>query len=174
MGTAAVSLLAFIIVLGTVFTVLGDVVGISVKSANSLRSSWREAERIVNSSIIPLSASVSTTDVDIVIANSGRLKYAGPDLENWEVVIRYEDAGGTAYIEYLTYASVLATGSWTVQQIYLDQATSTVEIFELDILNPDEEMVIRARLVNTPGPSTLNLVTISPPEGEAATVHFNG
>lgn len=174
MSTAVISLFAFIIVLATAFTALGNLVGLSVTSADSLRSSWREAERFVDSSIIPISASVSGTDVDIVIGNRGRLKYAEPDLEDWEVVVRYDDAGGTSYVEYLDYASVLATGSWTVQQIYLEQSTSTVEIYELDILNSEEEMVIRARLANTPGTPTLNQVTVSPPEGGTGTVHFNG
>ena len=174
MGTAAVSLIAFIVVLGTAFTVLGDVIGITVTGSGSLRSTWREAERIVDSSIVPLSATVSTTDVDVVIENSGRLKYAEPDLTNWEVVVRYEDSGGTAYVEYLTYASVLATGTWTVQQIYLDHGNLVTEIYEPDILNPQEEIVIRARLANAPGPATLNVVAISPPEGEAGTVQFNG
>ncbi len=174
MGTAVIALIAFAVVLGAAFTALGDLVGLSVTSANSLRSSWREAERAVDSSIIPISASVSGTDVDVVIGNRGRLKYAEPELENWEVVIRYDDGGGTSHVEYLDYAGTLATGNWTVQQLYLEQSTSTVEIYEIDILNPDEEMVIRARLANTVGTPTLNQVTVSPPEGGAGTVHFNG
>lgn len=174
MGTAVISLMAFIIVLAAAFTALGDLVGLTVISSQSLRSSWREAERFVDSSVIPISASVSGTDVDIVISNRGRLKYAEPELEDWEVVIRYDDTGGTSHVEYLDYSSVLAAGNWTVQQIYLEQSTSTVEIYELDILNSEEEMVIRARLANTPGTPSLNQVTVSPPEGGSGTVHFNG
>ncbi len=174
MGTAVIAVMAFAIVLAASFTALGDVVGITVTSASSLRSSWREAERVVDSNVVPISASNSGTDVDIVIANRGRLKYAEPDLENWEVVIRYDDTVGTSHVEYLSYAAVLTAGSWTVQQIYLEQSTSTVEIYELDILNQEEEMVIRARLANTPGTPTLNQVTVSPPEGGAGTVHFHG
>lgn len=166
--------MAFVIVLGATFTALGDVTGISQKSAASLRNSWREAERVVDSSVIPLSASVVSTDVDVVIANRGRVKYAGPGFKEWEVVVRYEDAGGAAYVEYLSYADTLVTGSWTVQQIYLDYGASVVEIYEPDILNPAEEMVIRARLANVPGGATLNIVTVSPPEGGAGTVHFDG
>lgn len=174
MGTAAIALIAFAVVLGAAFTAMGDLVGLSVTSADSLRSSWREAERVVDSSIVPISASVSGTDVDIVIGNRGRLKYAEPDLEDWEVVIRYDDGVGVSHVEYLDYASALATGNWTVQQIYLEQSTLTVEIYELDILNSDEEMVIRARLTSTVGTPTLNQVTISPPEGGSGTVYFNG
>ncbi len=174
MATAVISLMAFIIVLATAFSSLGNLVGLTVTSADSMRASWREAERVVDSSVIPISASVSGADVDIVIGNRGRLKYAEPDLTDWEVVVRYDDAGGTSHIEYLEFASVLAIGNWTVQQIYLEQSTSTVEIYEPDILNSDEEMVIRARLANTPGTPTLNQVTVTPPEGGTGTVHFNG
>ena len=174
MGTAVVAVIAFAIVLGAAFTALGDVVGLSVTSSEAMRSSWREAERVVDSSIVPLSATVSGTDVDIVIANAGRLKYAEPGLEDWEVVVRYDDGGGTTRVEYLAYASALAAGTWTVQQIYLDESTSTVEVYEPDILNSEEEMVIRARLTNAPGTPTLNQVTITPPEGGAGTVQFEG
>ena len=174
MGTAAIAVMAFAIVLAAAFTALGDMVGLTVTSADSLRESWREAEHAVDSSVIPLSASVSGTDVDVVVANRGRLKYAEPDLDKWEVVVRYEDAGGTPHIEYMNYADALATGSWTVQQIYLDEPTATVEVIEPDILNPNEEMVIRMRLSNTPGSASLNLVTISPPEGGPGAVHFDG
>ena len=75
MGTAVVGLISFIVVLGTAFTVLGDVVGITQSGSDSLRTTWREAERVVDSSIIPLSATVSTTDVDIVIANRGQTAF---------------------------------------------------------------------------------------------------
>jgi len=174
MGAAAIAVMAFAIVLAAAFTALGDMVGLTVTSADSLRESWRKAELVVDSSVVPLSASSSGTDVDVVLVNRGRLKYAAPDLGKWEVVVRYEDAGGTSYVEYMDYADALATGSWTVQQIYLDESTATVEVIEPDILNPNEEMVIRMRLSNAPGSLTVNLVTVSPPEGGQGAVHFDG
>ncbi len=174
MGTAAVALIAFAVVIGASFTAIGDLTGISASSADSLRASWSEAERIVDSNIEPTSASSTGTDVDVVISNSGRLKYAEPTLSEWVVIVRYDDGGGTSHIEYLSYAETLSTGSWTVQQIYLDQSTLTTEVYEPDVLNPNEEMVVRARLANTPGAATVNQITVSPPEGPRKSVHFNG
>ncbi len=174
MGTAVIAVLAFAIVLGAAFTALGDLVNLSVTSANSLRNSWSEAERTVDSYIVPTSASVSGTDVDVVISNTGRLKYASPELNDWEVVVRYEDDEGDSRIEYLDYASTLSTGKWTVQQIYRDHSQSLAEVYEPNILNMNEQMVIRGRLANTPGTGTINQVTVAPPEGDVGAVHFDG
>lgn len=174
MGTAVVGLMAFIVVLFATVTALGDLITVNSLNATSLHASWREAERSVDSNLVPLSASVSTTDVDVVLTNSGRLKYSTEDLAGWEVVVRYEDGSGTPHTEYLAYASALATGSWTVQQIYLDYDTLATEIFEPGILNPQEELIIRARLANAPGGSTVNVAMISSGDGPAGSVHFNG
>lgn len=174
MGTAAVSLIGFLVVLITAFTALADVVGLNELAGSSLTAAQSAAVRKVDSRVRAVSATVSGADVDIVIENRGRLKYAEPGFSDWEVIVRYQDSGGTERIEYISYASVLASGKWTVQQIYLDEPNLTAEIYEPGILNDDEEMVIRARLSNAPGPGTTNLVTVAPPEGGEAQIFFSG
>lgn len=174
MGTAAVALIAFAIVFATAFTVFNDVISINASSSNSLRNSWKEAEQIVDSRITPLSASSSTTDIRAVITNDGRIKYAEPSFAEWEVVVRYGDSDGISRVEYLSYASTLATGTWTIQQIYLSEAALTTEVYEPGILNPGEEMTIAGRLTNIPGTFAINQVTITPPEGGGGSVHFGG
>ena len=178
MGTAAVSLISFFIVLGVMFTVMSDVLGIMPRGAESMRASWTEAERIVNSSALAVSANAASTptetDVDVVIENRGRLKYAATSLPDWEVIVRYQDTGGVERLEYVPYSDTLVEGVWTVDQIYLDQPSLTTEIYEPDIFNPEEEMVITVRLSELLGTGTTNIVTVAPPEGGQSTVFFNG
>ena len=172
MGSAAVSLIAFAVVFATAFTVMGDVISVNLAGAEALRASWSEAETLSNSSVKVVSASSAATDVDIVIENAGKLKYAEPEMAGWEVIVRYEDGGGVERTEYLTFADSIATGAWVVQQLYLDYNGAATEIYELGILNSQEEMVIRGRLTNSPGVSTTGMVTIVSPEGGRSTALF--
>ena len=174
MGTAVVALLAFATVLGAAFSALEGLGTITSSSADALKSSWGEAERTVDSAIDPIDSSVSVADVSIVLKNSGRLKYSQEELADWEVIVRYQDTLGDDYVEYISYADVIATGSWTVSAIYLDESTSTTEIYEPGIFNPSEEMEITARLAQAPGAGTINSVTITPPEGGGGSIHFDG
>ena len=178
MGTAAVSLLAFFIVLGTAFTAMSDVLSLGQRGADNMRASWTEAERMVDSDAYAVSASAQTTvtetDVEVVVHNRGRAKYPAVSFAQWEVVVRYVDDGGTERLEYMPYSDTLQAGTWTASQIYLDEPTLTAEVYEPDIFNPEEEMVITVRLSALLGASTTNTVTVSTPEGGRSTVFFNG
>jgi hypothetical protein len=178
MGTAAVSLLAFLIVLGTAFTVMSDVLSLGPRGADNMRASWLEAERMVDSAAYAVSASASSTvtetDVAIVVENRGRSKYPASTFGGWEVVVRYVDTGGTEWLEYMPYSATLQEGAWTVDQIYLDEPSLAAEVYEPGIFNPEEEMVITVRLSELLGVSTTNTVTVATPEGGLSTVFFNG
>lgn len=178
MGSAAVALIAFAVVIGASFTVIGDLAGISASSADALRASWKEAEQIVDSNVTPVdvdtTVTVLITDVDVTIENNGRLKYTEADFPDWEVIVRYQDTLGVEQVEYIEYGSSVAAGFWTVEGIYTDASTSTAEIYEPGIFNPSEEMVITARLIRILGVGTVNQVTISPPEGPRKSIHFDG
>ncbi len=173
MGTAVIAVMAFAIVLAVSFTSLGNIVSLGTTSADSMRASWSEAERTIDSSIVPLLARSDEETVEVFIVNRGRLKYASPQFSDWEVLVRYEDDGGTPRVDYLEFATTLSEGNWVIEQIYLDRSTSTVEVYEPGILNPGEEMHIRGQLSAEVGSSTSNQVTISPPEGWAGTVNFD-
>lgn len=173
MGAAAISLMAFAIVIATAFTVMSDVIGITASGSEGLRVTWNQAETLANSSVNVVSASSASTDVDIVIENVGKIKYVPQEMSDWEVIIRYRDGGGVERVEYLTFASTIATGSWVVQQIYLDYTGATNEIYEPGILNSTEEMVLRGRLSNAPGASTTGMVTVVTPEGGRSTTLFS-
>ena len=178
MGTAAISLIAFFLVLGAAFTAIGDALGIPGRSAETQRAAWNQALRLVDTDVQALSADPTSTllvtDVDVLIENTGRTKFASSDFPEWEVVVRYQDTLGSERFEYITYAEAVSAGNWTVEQIYLDESTSTAEAYEPGIFNPNEQMVINVRLFRVLGINTTNSVTISTPEGDRSSVLFNG
>lgn len=165
-------------VIGASFTAIGNITGISTSSADALRASWRQSERIVDSNVVLTRVDTTVTaliaDVSVVIENRGRLKYTEVDFPEWEFIVRYQDTLGVERIEYVEYGETIAPGVWTVDDIYADESTSTAEVYEPGIFNPSEEMVITARLVRILGVGTINQVTIAPPEGPRKSIHFDG
>jgi len=115
--------------------------------------------------------------VKVVIQNSGHIKLA--DFDHWDVVVEYYSEGlaeedpDIYQVAWLPYTSeALDDMQWTVSGIYVDASTLTPEVFEPGILNPDEEMVIQAKLAPTVGMTTTNRITISSLNGIDISSHF--
>lgn len=115
--------------------------------------------------------------VRIKIRNSGQAKLA--DFDRWDVVVQYysdpiftedPDIYNVAWLPY-TEGS-LGNMQWTISGIYVDATALTPEVFEPGILNPDEEMVLQARLAPTVAMTTTNLITINTQNGISASSHF--
>ena len=115
--------------------------------------------------------------VKVIVQNSGQTKLA--DFDRWDVVVEYysdpllENDPDVYQIAWLPYTSEpLDDMQWTVSGIYLDANTLTPEVFEPGILNPDEEMVIQAKLTPTIAMTTTNRITISSLNGIEISSHF--
>ncbi|MCC6455435.1 MAG: hypothetical protein IT328_10860 [Caldilineaceae bacterium] len=120
--------------------------------------------------------------VRVKVRNSGQTKLA--DFERWDVVVEYyvegekivgqeEEPPDIYQVEWLPYtAQPLADLQWAVSGIYVDADTLTPEVFEPGILNPDEEMVMQARLLPSVAMTTTNRITISTPNGITDSSHF--
>lgn len=115
--------------------------------------------------------------VRVKVRNSGQVKLA--DFDRWDVVVQYysdpifaEDPN-IYNVDWLPHTDeTLDDMEWTVSGIYVDATTLTPEVFEPGILNPDEEMVIQARLAPTVAMTTTNLITIDTHNGINASAHF--
>jgi hypothetical protein len=120
--------------------------------------------------------------VRVKVRNSGHVKLA--DFEHWDVVVQYysdplfeeiPDTYPDIYnVKWLPYTAENPDDlQWTVSGIYVDADVMTPEVFEPGILNPDEEMVIQARLEPTVAMTTTNLITINTQNGIGASSHFS-
>lgn len=115
--------------------------------------------------------------VRVKVRNSGHVKLA--DFERWDVVVQYytdglqEEDPNLYQVDWLPYTTgIPADMQWTVSGIYLDADTLTPEVFEPGILNPDEEMVIQARLLPSVAVTSTNLITLNTLNGISASSHF--
>ena len=93
------------------------------------------------------------------LENSGQLKLAS--FSKWDLIANYYDGSGEQYTKWLPYTTdELAANEWRKIGLYLNGKD---EVFEPEIFNPAEEIVIAARLSPSPGPgTTATLISITP------------
>lgn len=124
------------------------VVETTLSTVDTVSTSWKEMEthnsEIVGTDIVLNGeADVVGTTVSVIIINQGREPLH--DFSKWNVFLQYEEADGDHHIiEAVFYDGDEdpGEGEWAVTEIYIDAAGSIVEIYEPDILNPGEEMLI--------------------------------
>ena len=109
--------------------------------------------------------------VDIIITNIGDEPLSS--FEDWDVIFELQDSSSLnfAYLAYTESASP-AANEWTVSGIYRDASALLAEVVDPNVLNPGEEMIIRAN----PSPSVVagryERATFSTPNGVTAKVIF--
>ena len=114
---------------------------------------------------------MSTTDVDITITNEGDVPLSS--FEDWDVIFEVQEASGFSvlYLDYTTSASP-STNEWTVSGIYLDATLLTAEVVDPNILNPGEEMIIKANPLPAVTSGTYDRAVFVTPNGVIAKVIF--
>ncbi len=129
-------------------------------------------QAILKTSITPLSANVSGENtIYISLRNTGQAKLA--DWEHWDIIVQYYN-GVLMHASWLPYVAANPVGNaWTVDAICIDAAQGTPEVFEPGILNPGEEMIIKATVAPAIGRPTNDQVVISTPNGVSAYLPFS-
>jgi hypothetical protein len=142
-------------------------------STNGLEEAGQRNEIIMRTELTPVSANATLAagadPVDIVLENTGQTKMA--DFDKWDVIIQYFDDSGIYHAVWLPHADDGAgANEWEVVWIRLN---GQPEIFENNVLNPGEQILIRAWLDPSIGPSTTNMVVISTPSGVTSSTYFS-
>ncbi len=102
--------------------------------------------------------------LEVTLGNTGQMKLAS--FGKWDVIIQYNDADHTYYTKWLQYTTgTPSNNEWHQTGIYLDAGDNTTEVFELGILNPEEEMIIEANLNPPPREGTTVDAIVSTPNG---------
>jgi len=110
-------------------------------------------------------------DFEITVSNSGQVKQA--NFINWDVIVQYYDASDNYYVKWLPYtSSTPGNDQWTVDGIYEDADSQTAEVFEPNILNPGEEMVIQVKLDPPQGQWTTKYMTVATANGVPASAYL--
>lgn len=141
-----------------------------LSSQDAILESWQEMEERlgerVRTDISPLGATTlpGGSTVEVTLRNEGDTKLA--DFDRWDVILQY----GSGNVQWYPYGS--GDNTWGVEGIYLDASEGTGEIFDLNILNPGEEVVIWVSVSPAVGSPTTNTAIIATPNGISASTVF--
>lgn len=138
--------------------------------ATGLEEIGQRDETIMRTELTPVSTEQpSGNRLEVIIENSGQTKLA--DFDKWDVIVQYYDGTGTYHVVWLPYTeATLDNNEWEVAWIRLD---GEAEVFEPNVLNPQEQIMIRAQLSPTVGAGTTNMVIVATPSGITASTYFS-
>lgn len=104
----------------------------------------------------------------VTVDNSGQYKLG--DFDKWDIIVRYEDGGGSGYSEWLPYTEgTPGDNEWQEACICLG---GQPEFFEPGLLNPEEELIILAKLDPMPGDNTSANLTLTTQNGISDSIAF--
>ncbi len=153
----------------------------SLSAAGELSLTWDEVlkrkgdKSRTEMTLITADIAGAGTDIDVSILNNGQSALV--DFTDWDAVIRYYDTTNNTglNIKWLEYAtsSPPSANQWEVEGIYLDSVTKDAEIFEPNIFNPGEEMIVRVNITPAIPAGTDNVVTIGAENGISLSAPFS-
>ncbi|MFC1869711.1 hypothetical protein ACFLYE_00395 [Chloroflexota bacterium] len=174
METAIVSIICIALLVVGGMTMSENFLSSVDSSTVGLEQISDRGEEIMRTELATISATMTAADtLEVALRNRGQTKLTS--FSKWDVIVQYYDSGGSYYVKWLPYTDNATPGDneWTKKGIYLDAGSETAEVFEPGILNPGEEIVIRAKLNPAVGVDTTNLVVTSTPNGIPASISFS-
>jgi archaellum component FlaF (FlaF/FlaG flagellin family) len=110
--------------------------------------------------------------VELTVENTGQTKLA--DFAEWDVIVNYESVQGQVldWVPYIDEASAEDDNEWSVMGVYLNAANATPEVDDPNIMNPDEDLVLRLQLHPPVKVGTTNLATVVTANGIGVTTVF--
>jgi hypothetical protein len=171
-GVIAALILIALVLTGSLLLVQRFFVSQEAMMLDWLATEDRLAQRM-RTALTPLTAETVSSGavVELVLANTGQTRLA--DFEQWDVIVEYESVQGYV-VTWLPYVvGEPGLDEWTVVGIYLDAATATAEIYDPDIVNAGEELLIRVRLSPPVKVGSNNLARVVVPNGVGASMAFS-
>jgi hypothetical protein len=170
METAIVSLICIaLIVFGGMTMSQGFMTSVDAGTAG-LEAAGQRNETIMRTELSPVSANMSAANtLDVTLENSGQTKLA--DFARWDLIVQYRDSTGNYHSTWLPYTEgALGDNQWQVAWIRLNGAA---EVLNPGVLDPKEEIKIKAQLNPAAGAGTTNMVVVATPNGIPAEAYFS-
>jgi hypothetical protein len=169
METVIISIICIaLVVFGGMTMSRGFITSVDSSTAG-LEEVGQRSETILRTKLSPVSADMPAADtMDVVMENTGQVRLA--DFDKWDFIVHYRDGDGTNHVEWLPYAASPGDNEWNVAWIRLDGAA---EVFEPNVLNPGEQVLLRAQLDPPAGAGTTNMVVVATPNGVTASTYFS-
>jgi hypothetical protein len=173
METAIVSIICIALVVFGGMTMSHGFMTSLDAGTTGLEEAGQRDEAIMRTELVPISTNVSLVSgpdpLEIILENTGQTKMA--EYERWDVIVQYYDDTGTYYVEWLPYSpSGGGTNEWGVGWIRLN---GQAEIYEPNVLNPKEQIMIKTWLDPSVGAGTTNMVMVSTPSGVTSSTYFS-
>jgi hypothetical protein len=172
METAFVSMVCVVlIVIGGMTMSRGFLTSVDSTSANIDSLSQRN-EEIMRTNIQVLDASqTSGTRLEVTLQNIGQVKLA--DFSQWDVIVHHQDVSDNFHVTWMPYnPGTLGNNEWNIQGIYT--LSDQPEVFEPEIFNPDEKMIIGIDIDPFVKTNSTNQVLITTPNGITVSKSFIG
>ena len=177
MSNVVTAALAIALIMGAVMILTWS----SLSSADQVSLAWEaKVQRSMQrdrSDLTLISADLvaTSTNIDVSIRNSGQT--ALRDFSHWDVIIQYYATSSNSglNIDWLPYTTTSppSAGKWTVNGLFLNAGTLKAEVYEPNVLNPGEEMILRINITPLIPTSTDNLITIGEPNGVTVAAPFS-
>jgi hypothetical protein len=170
METAIVSLICIaLVVFGSMTMSQGFMTSVDA-STTRLEEVGQRDETIMRTDLSSVSSSMPAANIlEVTLENSGQTRLA--NFDKWDVIVQYYDDAGNYYTRWLPHTEgTLGNNEWEVVWIRLNGAA---EVFEPGVLNPKEQIRIRAQLSPAAGTGTTNMVVVSTPNGIPASTFFS-
>jgi hypothetical protein len=170
MATIVVSIICIaLIVLGGMTMSQGFLTSADTTALSFEDISVREGEILRTDLSMLRAAHLTWADlIRVSVENSGRTKLASFD--KWDFIIHYYDGGGDYHTEWLPFTDeTLKDNEWRKARIGLNGPT---EFFEPDLLNPEEELVMLARLNPLSGNATSGDIAVATANGIDTSISF--
>jgi hypothetical protein len=170
METAIISIICIaLIVFGGMTMSQGFMTSVDASTAGLEEISQRD-ETMMRTELTPTTTSMpSANTLELILENTGQTRLA--EFEKWDIFVQYYDGTGTYHIQWLPFTEDTQNDNeWEVVWIRLKGGN---EVFEPDVLNPEEEIMVRAQLNPAVGANTTNLVVTATPSGVTASTYFS-
>jgi hypothetical protein len=111
------------------------------QSANKMADAWKSMEEqtsVVRQTIIRVSTPNNYQGglIDLTVQNEGNANLS--DFSRWDAIIQHQ-SGNASYLVY-SEAYPPGPGEWAIEGIFITGGTP--EVFDLNILNPGEQMTV--------------------------------
>lgn len=115
---------------------------------------------------------INESQVHLTIRNTGQVPIRS--FSAWDVFVQYYQTSGAYHVKRLTYTTENPPGNdqWTVEGIYTDANATTAEVFQPDILDPGEYVLLYLKLVYPPRATPPNNGVIAVPNGITVSTPF--
>jgi hypothetical protein len=139
-------------------------------STTGLDEIGQRDEAIIRTELQPLSTNMKTNDtLELILENCGQTKLA--HFDKWDLIVHYYDSIGNYTVKWLPYTDdTLGDNEWEIAWIHLN---GEAELYEPNVLNPEEQIMLRAQLNPAVGDNTTNMVVTATPSGITTLTYFS-